>query len=146
MMNPGLTSNSMIWGRDEDSTTIRLEELLLQGSFVVAIAYGATALLCVQCTCMLLRCFNKPHLFRDSQLLAFVLLIFGLNTTYTILVIHTTQQAFVDNRNFPGGPFAYENSDSLSQVLLAADCCIIIITFLADALLVSGIIVILGSD
>ena len=129
--------NDPAWRPDEDSTTIKAEELWLQGAFVACVAYGAVAILCVQCFFMLLRGFKKSKLFRDGPLIVFAVLIFCLNTMYIGLLIQLTQQAYIDDRNFPGGPAGYELTESLIPINVGGNTALVVITMLADALLVS---------
>ena len=76
---------------------------------------------------------------RDSLLLAFVALIFALNTAFMVLIVRLTQAAFIENRGFPGGPTAYEVSSAPRAMVLAGDACLVITTMLADALLVRAV-------
>ena len=128
--------NDPSWRPNEDAVTIRSEELWLQGAFVACVAYGAVAVLCVQCFFMLLRGFSKSKLFRDGPLILFVFLIFCINTLFIGVLIQFTQQSFIDDRNFPGGPAAYEIVESLIPINVAGNTALIVITMLADALLV----------
>ena len=124
------------WRPDEDNATIRSEETWLQGAFVAAVAYGAVAVLCVQCFFMLLRTFKRTRLAREGPLILFVFLMFALNTAYIGATIQFTQQAFVDFRNFMGGPSAYEVVFFSIPIDAAANDCLVVTTMLADALLV----------
>lgn len=128
--------NDPAWRPDEDSATIKAEELWLQGAFVACVAYGAVAILSIQCFFMLLRGFKKSKLLRDGPLVVFTVLIFSLNTTFIGLIIQLTQQAYVDDRNFPGGPNGYELTESLIPINVAGNTALVVITMLADALLV----------
>ena len=131
-------ANSTAWRPHESSADIHLEQSLLQGSLLVAVAYGAIVILSAQCATMLLRTLRRATRSgsRDSLLLAFVALIFALNTAFMVLVVRLAQAAFIDDRAFPGGPSAYEASSAPRIVVLAGDACLVITTMLADALLV----------
>ena len=131
------TGNDPAWRPDEDGPTIKAEELWLQGAFVACVAYGAVAILSVQCFFMLVQGVKRRKLLRDAHLVLFVVLIFCLNTTYIGLLIQLTQQAFVDDRNYPGGPGEYEVDESIIPINVAGNTALIVITMLADALLVS---------
>ncbi|KAF7799131.1 hypothetical protein EIP86_010362 [Pleurotus ostreatoroseus] len=97
-------SNSS-WAPDEDAATIFAEDKWLQGALLMCIAYGSAATLCIQCFTMLL--------------------VGGL--------MKLDQQAFVDDRNYPGGPSAYETAPV--PVDLLANDCIPVSTLISDALL-----------
>lgn len=131
--------NNPAWRPAEDGATIHSEELWLQGSFIGAVAYGGVAVLCVQCFFMLVRGLKKTLLARDGPLLLFVFLMFALNTAYIGIMIQFTQQAFVDFRNFEGGPSAYEVVFFSIPLDAAANDSLVITTMLADALLVGGV-------
>lgn len=127
------------WRPNEDDATIHSEETWLQGAFVAAVAYGAVAVLCVQCFFMLTRGFKRSKLAHTIPLFLFVFLMFALNTTYIATTIQFTQQAFIDYRNFEGGPSAYEIVFFSIPVDAAANDCLVVTTMLADALLVCGV-------
>ena len=132
------TGTNPAWRPNEDAATIRSEETWLQGAFVAAIGYGAVAVLCVQCFFMLVRGFKKTKLARDGPLIVFVFLMFALNTAYIGTTIQFTQQAFVDYRNFDGGPSAYEVVFFSIPIDAAANDTLVVTTMLADMLLVRG--------
>jgi hypothetical protein len=50
--------------------------------------------------------------------------------------VHLMQLAFIDNRNFPGGPEAYELSVYSTAIALTPNATFIIANWLADGLLV----------
>ena len=128
-------SNSS-WAPDEDPTTIDAEDKWLQGALLACLAYGAVATLSIQCFFLLIHGFNRRKLWRDVPLLAFVVLTFSLSTAFIGTVIQFTQQAFVNDRNFPGGPNAYEIVEFSIPLDAAANDLLITTTFLSDALLV----------
>jgi hypothetical protein len=123
------------WRPNEDAATIHSEETWLQGAFVAAVAYGAVAVLCAQCFFMLMRGFKRSKLMHTVPLLLFVFLMFALNTVYIATTIQFTQQAFIDFRNFDGGPSAYEIVFFSIPIDAAANDCLVVTTMLADALL-----------
>ena len=124
------------WSPDEDAATIFAEETWLQGALVLCIAYGSVVTLSVQCFFMLIHVFDRKKLLRDAPLLVFVVLTFCLSTAFTGTVMQFTQQAFVDDRNFPGGPSAYEVVEFSVPIDAAANDLLVVTTFLSDALLV----------
>ena len=128
-------SNSS-WAPDEDAATISSEDKWLQGAFLCCVAYGFVATLSIQCFFMLIQGFNKKKLFRDIPLLTFVVLTFSMSTAFIGTVMQFTQQAFVDDRNFPGGPSAYEIVEFSIPIDAAANDLIVVSTILSDALLV----------
>lgn len=69
--------------------------------------------------------------------LVFVFLLFGLATLNIAFNMRQCQQTYVNNRNYPGGPLAYLLEQGASPVIIAGNAETIVISFLADALLVS---------
>ena len=125
------------WRPDEDAATIKSEDAWLQGALIMCIAYGSVATLCIQCFAMLARGFKRSRLSRDGPLIVYVVLIFILSTIFIGAAMQFTQQAFVDDRNFPGGPNAYEIDEFSIPLDALANDCLVVSTFLSDALLVS---------
>ncbi|KAJ3557197.1 hypothetical protein NM688_g1601 [Phlebia brevispora] len=123
------------WKPDEDSSTIYFEDTLLQGVFITSIAYGSVVTLCIQCFSMLIRDFKRSKLLRDGPLLAYVILIFMLSTTLQGLEMQLTEQAYINDRNIPGGPAAYEVVEATIPINAAGNDCLVVSTFLSDALL-----------
>ena len=131
------------WRPDEDQATILSEERWLQGAFVATIAYGAIVVLCIQCFFILVRSFkfSKAKTTRYG-LIIFVILMFFLNTGLIAATIRFTQQAFVDFRNYEGGPSAYEVDFFSIPIGAAGNDCLIVTTMVADALLVRAFVAI----
>ncbi|KAF7795293.1 hypothetical protein EIP86_006447, partial [Pleurotus ostreatoroseus] len=128
------------WAPDEDTATIFAEDKWLEGALLMCIAYGSAATLCVQCFIMLLpkvmptprqRFSFKPP--QDTLLFLYVALVFALNTVLVGGLMKFDQQAFVDDRNYPGGPSAYETAPVPLDVL--GNDCIPVSTLISDALL-----------
>ena len=129
-------SNSS-WSPDEDAATIYAEDTWFQGALLFCTAYGAIATLSIQCFAMLVKGLRRTTLRRDVTLLVFVALIFSVNTVFAGVAMQFTMQAFVNDRDFPGGPSAYEIEEFSIPIDSVANICLIVSTFLADALLVS---------
>lgn len=120
----------------EPASTLFSEATWLQGALLMCIAYGGVATLSIQCLCMLAPRLTRATLPRDGPLVLFVLLIFALSTAFTATTMQFTQLAFVNDRAFPGGPAAYEVAEFSIPLDAAANDCLVVSTFLADALLV----------
>ena len=67
----------------------------------------------------------------------FVVLIFIVNTINVAANMQFTMQAFVNYRNFPGGPNGYELAEFSNPIDTVANACLGISAFLSDVLLVS---------
>lgn len=120
----------------ETAATIYAEETWLQGNLLSNIAYGAELVLFVMCAHVLTQQISRFHRTREMVLLAFVSVIFTLGTLFMGAQAKFTQQAFIENRNFPGGPAAYEEvmySDPVDEI---ANVCFIVGNWLMDGFLV----------
>ncbi|KAJ3552793.1 hypothetical protein NM688_g3966 [Phlebia brevispora] len=84
---------------------------------------------------MLIRGFKKSRLSRDGPLLGYVVLTFILSTILIGTGMQFTMQAFVNDRNFPGGPSAYEVVEFSIPIDATANDALVISTYLSDALL-----------
>ncbi|KAF7290014.1 hypothetical protein HMN09_01306200 [Mycena chlorophos] len=120
-------NSSSSYRPDESNADIFSEHTWLQGAFLATLAYGAAAVLYFMTVSLLLA--SKGRI-----LLSYISMMFLLSTLYIAGELKFTQQAFIDDRNIPGGPSAYENVmynlpiDMLSNVtlvLLAGMCDII---------------------
>lgn len=126
------------WRPDEDAATIYAEDTWLLGAFFEVLAYGSLATLSIQCFVALTNNFRRSKQWRrDGALLAFVVLLFADNTALVGMSIQFALQAFVNDRNYPGGPNAYELAALPTRLLPAANATLITSAFMADALLVS---------
>ena len=130
------TGNDPAWRPDEPQAAdvLRDEELFFEGSIIATIACGAVAILGIECVFMLARKLRK-FTWQNVLLLVYVVLVCSLSIIYAGATIQLAQQTFVDDRNYPGGPAAYqiESSDRLSFL---GDVCIVVSAMLSDALLV----------
>lgn len=142
----GLYSHSLVptcsmsapnFAPDEDAATILAEDTWLQGALVTCFAYGIVFTLSIICFSALLRDFRHTKMRRDILLLVFVFLTFAVNTAMTGANMQLTMLAFVNDRNYPGGPSAYDALVYTVPVNIAVNDCIIVSVFMGDALLVS---------
>ncbi|KLO04880.1 hypothetical protein SCHPADRAFT_1003154 [Schizopora paradoxa] len=121
------------WGPNEPASTILAEEAWLQGAMLAMIFYGIVVALSLQCFSMLVEQTNRTNYKAKAPFLAAVALIFMLDTFHTGFNTKDIQLRFIENRNFPGGPSAFESyttHDSLGSVSY------VILQWLCDALLI----------
>ncbi|KLO16594.1 hypothetical protein SCHPADRAFT_847980 [Schizopora paradoxa] len=115
-----MSSNS--WGPNESASVVLSEEAWLQGAFVSSIAYGALLVLFIQCFSLLLKQTKRSNYRSKVPFLVIVFLIFMFGTFFMSTSMKFNQLSFIENRNYPGGPSAYENDmfaipvDSLGNV------------------------------
>lgn len=69
--------------------------------------------------------------------LAYISLIFTMGTIYYIPLLVSTQESFIDNRNYPGGPSAYEDVIFAKSFDMMGNAAYVVSTILADGLMVS---------
>ncbi|KIJ44347.1 hypothetical protein M422DRAFT_30489 [Sphaerobolus stellatus SS14] len=68
--------------------------------------------------------------------LLFVFLLFSLGTLNIVFNMHFNEQAWIDDRNYPGGPLAYLLEQQSVPIQTAGNAESILISFMADALLI----------
>ncbi|THG93864.1 hypothetical protein EW026_g7485 [Hermanssonia centrifuga] len=118
----------------EPSTSIHTEQFWLQGALITWIAYGVVTTLCIQCFFMLVSSINPSRVKKDLPLLVFVVVTFLIDTVLIGAASLYTRHAFVDQRNFPGGPSAYEE-DVTDGFISTMNASIVVSIFLSDMLL-----------
>jgi hypothetical protein len=133
-----MVSNSS-WVPDEDSQTLLSERCWLQGVVISAIAYGVTVSLYFLSFYHLTRGKNRIEFKRRLPLVIYITVAFLLVTVYTITLAGYTQMAFIDDRNYPGGPSAFENNMFYVPVDNAGAVVYVLSNWFSDALVVSEI-------
>lgn len=73
---------------------------------------------------------------RNPMLAAYAFVLFGLGTVFMAMNIRISQLGFIDNREYPDGPEAYQDS-LFGSLAVTPNTVFIIANWLADALLVS---------
>ncbi|THU92338.1 hypothetical protein K435DRAFT_967708 [Dendrothele bispora CBS 962.96] len=97
------------------------------------IFYGFSVVVFVRCMSALL--WPRSGRQQNTKLAVYTFFLFALGTIYIAMNGHYYQLAFIDNRNFPGGPEAYELFIYSTSVPRTANSVFIIANWLADALL-----------
>lgn len=74
----------------------------------------------------------------SAFLLAYITLLLSIQTIYCAVQARTVQVMYVDNRNYPGGPWQYflDTQELAINVMFYAT--LFVTTFLTDLLVVSG--------
>jgi hypothetical protein len=132
------SNSSSSWVPDEDSQTLFSERCWLQGVVISAIAYGITVSLYFLSFHLLLREKNRVEFKQRLPLLIYITVSFLLGTLFMIALAAFTQMAFIDDRNYPGGPSAFENNMFSIPVDNAGNAAFVLSNWLSDALLVSN--------
>lgn len=129
-------NSSNPWAPNEDSALIYAEATWLQGELLSNIAYGIELTLFTMCFWILARETNRGNYKRQLFMLTFISLIFILGTVFMGGQAKFTQDAFIEDRNFPGGPSAFEQtmfSITANEISVSA---FVVGNWLMDALLV----------
>jgi Na+/proline symporter len=128
---------SSSWTPDESSETLLAEKGWLQGTVVSAVAYGIDVALYFMCFNLLFRQMNRTNYKEHLPLLTLITLVFILSTLFMAALANFTQLAFIQYRNYPGGPNAFENNMFGIPVDNLGNACGLISMILADGLVVS---------
>ncbi|KAF8167323.1 hypothetical protein B0H34DRAFT_792062 [Crassisporium funariophilum] len=121
------------YGPDESAYDIFLERTFLAGDFVCGLGYGIQLVLYTSCAMFL---WNARHS-RGKQsifLLAYMTLLLCVETIFAAVQARTVQVIYVDNRNYPGGPWAYFLATQYLPINVLFYATLFILTFLADLL------------
>ena len=88
---------------------------------------------------------NQRHITRDSRKTSTVLLVYmcmmlAVSTMFASAQAYTVQDIYIDNRNYPGGPWAWflNSQEKVHNVMFFAT--LFLLTFLADLLVVSSFV------
>ncbi|RDB29450.1 hypothetical protein Hypma_016081 [Hypsizygus marmoreus] len=120
------------YGPDEDAATIFLERSFLAGDFISGIGYGFQLLLYGVCAMYL---WNSRKGKRQSiYLLIYITTLLCVETIFEVAQSHTVQLIYVDNRNYPGGPWAYFLATQNLPINVLFIASLFSLTFLADLL------------
>ncbi|KAI0258330.1 hypothetical protein BC834DRAFT_975244 [Gloeopeniophorella convolvens] len=126
----------MSYRPDETSFQLFTERAWLQGAILSAVAYGSAFTLFAICLNILIKQTNRTNIKIKGAFIAYITILFILGTIFMVSSAEFTQLAFIDNRNFPGGPAAYENAMFSIPVDMAGNAAFVLTTWFADALLV----------
>ncbi|KAI0060432.1 hypothetical protein BV25DRAFT_1955777 [Artomyces pyxidatus] len=117
----------------ETSEEILFEKTFLISGYLTALGYGIQLVLYAQCVRIL--CRTSPLSRNALFLISYITVLCAMNTVWTGTSAYSLQATFIDNRNYPGGPYGFllvEFSLPFNVVCLAS---YIIGNVMADALL-----------
>ncbi|KZT08005.1 uncharacterized protein LAESUDRAFT_677219 [Laetiporus sulphureus 93-53] len=120
----------------ETPAQIYAEETWLQGALLSNIVYGVELALFVICFGLLARKTTRSNYKSNVPLLVFITVIFMLGSFFMGAGAKFTQLAFIENRNYPGGPAAYEQAMFWIPVDELGNVSFVIGNWLMDLLLV----------
>ncbi|TDL25354.1 hypothetical protein BD410DRAFT_636923 [Rickenella mellea] len=124
----------------ESSADLWFERSSFAGAFLGSVAYGLHATTFAATVYFMTRKNTKGH--STPFLLAFVCALFTLGTIFIGANTKFVQQAFIDNRNIPGGPIAWFHLHYDNNVPILGNTAYIISNFLADGVLLHRLLVV----
>ena len=75
---------------------------------------------------------------RTGFLLCYITLLLSVETIFAIDQAYTVEVIYVDNRNYPGGPWQYFLATQSQAINVVFYATFFLVTFLCDLLVVSG--------
>ena len=81
---------------------------------------------------------------QSTILLGYITLLFSVETIYVAVQARTVQLMYIDNRNYPGGPWQYFLDTQNLPVNVMFYATLFVMTFLSDLLVVSACPVLLS--
>ncbi|KAJ3003869.1 hypothetical protein NUW54_g5086 [Trametes sanguinea] len=84
---------------------IELERYVLAGDFVSGVGYGILVVLWVSCIGRLWE--KSQGSWATTVLLCYITLLLFVETAFSIVQARTVQLIYIENRNYPGGPWNY---------------------------------------
>ncbi|KAG2090616.1 uncharacterized protein F5147DRAFT_643435 [Suillus discolor] len=127
---------SSSWTPDESSQVLLAEKGWLQGAVVSSIAYGIGVTLFFMCFYLLIRQITRTNYKKTLPLLIYITVDFILGTIFVAVLADFTQLAFIQYRNYPGGPSAFENNMFGIPVDSVGNVCGVLMMALSDGLVV----------
>lgn len=125
---------------DESAYQLFAEATWLQGAIVTSVFYGVALTLVFNCVRSLwYRIRSRASGYRrDIFFLGYVLFVFACASVYQVANAQITQLGFIDRRNYPGGPAAFEESNASIPINLT----FVLMDWCADLLMIWRCIVV----
>lgn len=117
---------------DESQAEIFAEHTWLQGAFLAAVAYGMEVILFSMSCYLLYTHRDSSNRRRNIALTVYISIVFILGTLYMAGLLQFTQQAFIDGRNIPGGPNAYEEIMFSIPIDMLANVTMVMLSWMCD--------------
>ncbi|TFK42130.1 hypothetical protein BDQ12DRAFT_732849 [Crucibulum laeve] len=121
------------YGPDESAYDIFLERTFVAGDFISGLGYGIQLVLYVSCATFLWKQ-RKSRGRQSIFLLAYMSLLLLIETLFSAVQARTVQDIYIDNRNYPGGPWAYFLATQYLPINVMFYATLFVLTFLADLL------------
>ena len=98
---------SSSWAPNETDYQIFQEKIWLQAGMLQNLPFGVELSLFVMCFLTSVQNMKPSTMRRQLLVLSFITVVFGLGVTFMVTNNLLAQQAFVEYRNYPGGPASY---------------------------------------
>ncbi|KAF7289333.1 hypothetical protein MIND_01395300 [Mycena indigotica] len=123
---------SPYYGPDEDQKTIEYERNFIAGDVIAGTGYGAQLVLYVSCALFLWK--RRRHGLQPKILLAYMTLMLLIESLFVAVQARTVQMVYIDNRNYPEGPWEFFLSSQTAAVNVIFLATLFLMTFLSDLL------------
>ncbi|EPQ51899.1 hypothetical protein GLOTRDRAFT_21904, partial [Gloeophyllum trabeum ATCC 11539] len=120
---------------NETHAQIYSEETFLQGALLASVGYGVVLTLYVFCMHLLVTGMNATNRRTNACFIVYVTVMFVLGTLFQASNSQFTQLAYVEDRDFPGGPAVYEEAMFYIPVDTMGNVAYVLSNWLADGLL-----------
>jgi len=117
---------------DEDKSTIEYERNFIAGDVVVGTSYGIQLVLWFNCALFLWK--RRRHGRQPMILLFYMTAMLLIESLFVAVQARTVQFIYIDNRNYPGGPWAFFLASQTAAVNVIFYATLFLLTFLSDLL------------
>ncbi|KAK7012271.1 hypothetical protein R3P38DRAFT_3020413 [Favolaschia claudopus] len=117
---------------DEDNATIEYERNFIAGDVVVGTAYGIQLVLWANCALWLWK--RRRHGRQPMLLLSYMTAMLLIESLFVAVQARTVQFIYIDNRNYPGGPWKFFLESQTAAVNVIFYATLFLLTFLSDLL------------
>ncbi|KAF9479417.1 hypothetical protein BDN70DRAFT_692120 [Pholiota conissans] len=121
------------YGPDESAYDIFLERTFLAGDFISGMGFGMQVMLYISCAIFLWNT-RKSRGRKSIYLLIYITLLLCVETIFGAVQARTVQVIYIDNRNYPGGPWQYFLATQYLAINVMFYATLFILTFLSDLL------------
>ncbi|KAJ7762034.1 hypothetical protein DFH07DRAFT_815045 [Mycena maculata] len=117
---------------NETATNIEYERTFVAGDVQSGVGYGIQLALYYTCARFLWR--RRKHGLQPKLLLAYITCMLLIESLFVIVQARTVQFIYIDNRNYPGGPWAFFLATQTAAINVIFYATLFLLTFLADLL------------
>ncbi|KAJ7876050.1 hypothetical protein B0H14DRAFT_2714429 [Mycena olivaceomarginata] len=115
---------------DEDRQTVEYERNFIAGDIVCGVGYGLQLALYIGCARYLWT--RKEHTWQRMFLLGYITLMLLIESIFVAVEARTVQFVYIDNRNYPGGPWSFFLNSQTAAVNVIFYATLFLLTFLSD--------------